>query len=362
MNSKATLFNPISLGSIELDNRILMAPLTRARAEANHLPSQLMAQHYADRASAGLIITEATMAMENCSAFFSEPGIYSQEQITAWRSVTDAVHAQGGKIVLQIWHGGRACHPDLNQGIQPVAPSAIAIQDEVHTPDGLKPYTVPRALELDEIPAIIAGFKQAAINAKEAGFDGVEVHAANGYLLDTFLRDGSNKRDDQYGGGIENRARLVLEVLDAVCEVWGNDKVGIRTSPLNGYNSMVDSDPVATTRWLAERLNDYNLAYWHLMRSDFLGEQSGDVLTPAREHYQGNLIANMGYTFAEANTAVEQQELDAVAFGAPFIANPDLVARFAQAAELNEANPDTFYTPGPEGYNDYPTLTESASN
>lgn len=361
MLTQPILFSPISLGSIELANRILMAPLTRARADANHVPSPLMIQHYADRATAGLIVTEATMAMENCCAFMNEPGIYSKVQIDGWKKVTEAVHEKGGKIVVQLWHGGRACHPDLNGGLQPVAPSPIAIEDEVHTPEGKKPYTTPRALQIEEIPKIIAGFKQAAINAKEAGFDGIELHAANGYLLDSFLRDGSNQRVDQYGGSLENRARLIFEVLDVICEVWGNDKVGIRTSPLNGFNSMKDSDPVGMTFWLAEQLSHYNLAYWHLMRSDFLGEQQGDVLSIAREHYQGNLIGNMGYSYEEADSAVLEKQLDAVAFGVPFIANPDLVTRFKTNAELNEPNPDTFYTPGPIGYNDYPFLEKNNS-
>lgn len=353
----ADVLTPITLGDIELPNRIIMAPLTRARAEAGHIPGDIMAEYYAQRASAGLLIAEATMAMAGQSAFMNEPGIYSAEQIAGWKKVTDAVHARGGRIVLQLWHGGRACHPDLNDGAQPVAPSAIAIDDEVHTPQGKKPYTVPRALDDAEIPDIIAGFRQAAENAKQAGFDGVEVHAANGYLLDAFLRDGSNQRSGRYGGSLENRARLLFEVIEAVTEVWGSTRVGVRTSPLNSYNSMKDSDPVAMTRWLGEQFNRFKLAYWHLMRADFFGLQTGDVVTPARETYNGKLITNMGYSREEADTTIADQRADAVAFGVPFIANPDLVERFQQNAELNEANPDTFYTPGPEGYTDYPVLS-----
>jgi len=356
MASIDTLFSPLQLGDIQLPNRIIMAPLTRARAEAGHIPGELIAEHYAQRASAGLLIAEATMAMEHGSAFISEPGIYSAEQIAGWKKVTERVHAAGGRIVLQIWHGGRACHPDLNGGRVPVAPSAIAIEDEVHTPDGKKPYTVPRELADDEIPAIVEGFRKAAENAKEAGFDGVEVHGANGYLLDGFLRDGSNKRSGPYGGPLENRARLLFEVLEAVIGVYGSRRVGLRTSPLNSFNSMQDSDPVGMTTWLAQQLNQYDLAYWHLMRTDFFGIQSGDVVTPAREHYQGKLITNMGYGRDEASLSIQNNEVDAVAFGVPFIANPDLVERFRLDAELNEANPDTFYSPGPEGYIDYPTL------
>lgn len=358
MSNVETLFRPLSLGATELSNRIWMAPLTRTRAGLEHLPNALMAEYYAQRASAGLIIAEATMVMEGNSAFWQEPGIYSQEQIDGWRLVTDAVHAKGGKIFLQIWHGGRACHPALNSGKQPVAPSAIAIDDEVHTPEGKLPYTEPRALNDDEIPAIIAGFKQAAINAKAAGFDGVEVHGANGYLLDQFLRDGSNKRTGPYGGSVENRARLLLEVIAAVCEVWDSQQVGLRLSLLNSYNSMKDSDPVGLTTWLAKRLNDFNLAYLHIMRGDFFQAQQGDVLTPAREHYKGVLVGNMGYSADEAAEAIAAGKLDAVAFGATFLANPDLPARFKTGAELNKPDSSTFYTADAKGYTDYPTLAK----
>jgi N-ethylmaleimide reductase len=356
MSNTSTLFRPLPLGKVELSNRIWMAPLTRCRAGLEHLPNALMAEYYSQRASAGLIIAEATMAMEGNSAFWQEPGIYSQAQVDGWRLVTDAVHAKGGKIFLQIWHGGRACHPALNAGAQPVAPSAIAIDDEVHTPEGKLPYTEPRALRDDELPGIIAGFKQAAINAKAAGFDGVEVHGANGYLLDQFLRDGSNKRSGAYGGPIENRARLLLDVIAAVCEVWESSQVGLRLSPLNSYNSMIDSDPVALVSWLAKRLNDFNLAYLHMMRGDFFGAQQGDVLTPAREHYQGVLVGNMGYSADEAADAIAAGKLDAVAFGAPFLANPDLPARIKAGAELNKPDSATFYTADAKGYTDYPFM------
>lgn len=358
MSNIDTLFRPLTLGNVELPNRIWMAPLTRCRAGLEHLPNTLMAEYYAQRATAGLIIAEATMAVEHNSAFWQEPGVHSQAQVDGWRVVTDAVHAKGGKIFLQIWHGGRACHPALNEGRQPVAPSAIAIIDEVHTPEGKLPYTEPRALNDDELPGIVAGFKQAAINAKAAGFDGVEVHGANGYLLDQFLRDGSNKRSGAYGGPIENRARLLLEVLAAVCEVWDSKQVGLRLSPLNSYNSMIDSDPIALTIWLAERLNDFNLAYLHLMRSDFFQAQQGDVMTPAREHYKGVLVGNMGYSADEAAEAIAAGKLDAVAFGVPFLANPDLPARFKKGASLNAADSATFYTADAVGYTDYPAMAD----
>jgi N-ethylmaleimide reductase len=233
--------------------------------------------------------------------------------------------------------------------------------DEVHTPEGKKAYTVPRELADEEIPAIIEGFKVAAENAKRAGFDGVEVHGANGYLLDEFLRDGANHRKGPYGGPIENRARLLLDVLDVVTQVWGSDCVGVRLSPLNSFNSMKDSDPIALVTWLAKRLNDFDLAYLHLMRADFLGEQQADVVTPVREHYRGHLMLNMGYTGVEANTVIASGQADSIAFGVPFLANPDLPERLRNEVELNQADPATFYTQGPEGYIDYPTISELAN-
>ena len=352
-----SLFTPLQAGSLTIPNRMLMAPLTRCRAEADHVPGDLMAEYYSQRASAGLIIAEATMAMEGNSSFWMEPGIYSEAQVAGWRKTTEAVHAAGGLIFLQIWHGGRSCHPLLNNGAQPVAPSAIAITgDVVHTPEGKKPYVMPRELRDDEIPGIIAGFRKAAENAKSAGFDGVEVHGANGYLLDEFLRDGANKRSGAYGGSLENRARLLLEVIEACTSVWGAGRVGVRISPLNSYNSMSDSDPVGLTAWLAAKLNDFRIAYLHLMRADFFGVQQGDVVTPARQAFRGVLIGNMGYDAAGAEAAITSGQLDAVAFGTSFLANPDLPARIAAGAPLNAADPKTFYSQGAAGYTDYPAL------
>jgi N-ethylmaleimide reductase len=352
------LFSSLTAGAFQLPNRVLMAPLTRCRADADHNPTPLMAEYYAQRASAGLIIAEATMVMEGNSSFWMEPGIYSDAQVKGWKAVTDTVHAKGGQIVLQLWHGGRACHPLLNGGAQPVAPSAIPITgDEVHTPEGKKPYVTPRELRDDEIPGIVAGFKKAAENAKAAGFDGVEVHGANGYLLDEFLRDGANKRSGPYGGSIENRARLMLEVLDAVISVWGADRVGLRISPLNSYNSMIDGDPVAITTYIAQQCSTRGIAYLHVMRSDFFQAQQGDVLTPARQYFQGVLISNMGYTADEAELAISEGKLDAVAFGTSFLANPDLPARIAAKSPLNAPNAARFYSPGPEGYTDYPAMS-----
>jgi N-ethylmaleimide reductase len=350
-----SLFTPLQAGDLHLPNRILMAPLTRCRAEDDHVPGDLIAEYYAQRASAGLIIAEATMAMPNNSAFWREPGIHSEAQVAGWKRATDAVHAAGGRIVLQIWHGGRACHPDLNDGAQPVAPSALRIEnDQVYTPKGKVDYVVPRALDDAELPGIVEGFAHAACNAKAAGFDGVEVHGANGYLLDEFLRDGTNRRSGPYGGDIANRARLMLDVLDAVCGVWGSHRVGLRVSPLNSYNDMRDSDPVNLVRWLGKRLNDFDLAYWHVMRGDFFGLQSGDVMTPARESFDGVLIGNMGYDANEADAAIAAGKVDAVAFGKPFIANPDLPERIRDGLPLAEPDQATFYTWDAKGYTDYP--------
>ncbi|MFN7901154.1 MAG: alkene reductase [Synechococcaceae cyanobacterium] len=350
-----TLFTPLRLEGLELPNRILMAPLTRCRATADHVPTPLMATHYAQRASAGLLIAEATMVAEGHSAFIREPGIYNEAQVEAWRQVTDAVHDAGGRIVLQIWHGGRACHSLLNGGHQPVAPSPLAIHgDGIHTPEGKQPYEVPRELSDAEIPGIVAAFRQAAERAVRAGFDGVEIHGANGYLLDQFLRDGSNQRQPPYGGSMANRARLLLEVLAAVRQCC--PLVGLRLSPLNSFNAMVDSDPVGLASWLAEQLNDQGLAYLHVMRADMAGLQTGDLLGPMRERFRGVLVANMGYDAAEAEAAVAAGAVDAVAFGHAFLANPDLPLRIAQGSPLNSPDPSTFYTPGAEGYTDYPTL------
>lgn len=350
------LFDSLQVGAIKLPNRILLAPLTRARAGLDHQPNALMAEYYAQRASGGLLITECTMVAPNTSAFVTEPGIYSPEQIAGWKKVTDAVHAKGGRIFMQIWHSGRAAHPAMNGGAENVGPSAIAIEGEVHTPAGKLPNATPRALKLEEIPTMVQAYVQGAQNAIAAGFDGVEVHGANGYLIDQFLRDSANHRNDAYGGPLENRARFLFEVLTAVTAAIGASRVGLRLSPLNSYNSMIDSDPIALIGFLAERLNAFNLAYLHVMRSDFFQAQKGDVMTVARAHYQGVLIGNMGYTPAEAEAAISEGKLDAVAFGTAFLANPDLPERIQAGAELNAPNPATFYTPGPEGYTDYPTM------
>jgi N-ethylmaleimide reductase len=354
--SNSSLFTPVKLGALALPNRILMAPLTRCRADADHVPTAIMAEYYGQRASAGLIVAEATMAIEGNSAFGArEPGIYSEAQVAAWKNVTNAVHAKGGQIVLQIWHGGRACHSLLNNGAQPVAPSPLPItNDETHTPQGKKPYETPRELRDDELPTIIAGFRKAAENAKAAGFDGVEVHGANGYLLDEFLRDGSNQRSGLYGGSVEHRARLLLEVTDAVISVFGADRVGVRISPLNSYNDMRDSDPVGLTTYVASQLSARSIAYLHLMRGDFFGVQQGDVVTAARAAFPGAIVGNMGYTPAEAEQAVSDGTLAAVAFGHHYVSNPDLVERIQAGLPLVEPDGSTFYSNDAKGYTDYP--------
>lgn len=336
-----------------------MSALTRCRADADHVPTDLMVAYYAQRASAGLILTEATMVIEGNSAFGGrEPGIYSAAQVAAWKKVTDAVHAKGGRILCQIWHGGRACHSLLNGGAQPVAPSPLRIEnDETHTPQGKKPYELPRELRDDELPGIVAGFRRAAENAKAAGFDGVEVHGANGYLLDEFLRDGSNRRTGPYGGSIANRARLLLEVTDAAVEVWGADRVGVRISPLNSYNDMKDSDPVALTTYVATELDRRGIAFLDLMRGDFFGLQKADVVTAARAAFRGALLCGMGYTPVEAEQTVAAGTAAAIVFGHHFISNPDLVARVRAGVALVEPDATTFYSPGAKGYTDYPPLS-----
>ena len=353
------LFTPLQVGRLTLPNRILLAPLTRTRAGTEHMPNDLMAEYYAQRASGGLLITECTMVAPNTSAFIAEPGIYSDAQIEAWKKVTSAVHAKGGRIFMQIWHAGRAAHPDINNGVATVSSSAHAIEGEIHTPKGKVPHAVPHALSADEIAAIVAAFAQGAKNAIAAGFDGVEVHGANGYLIDQFLRDGANLRTDGYGGSLDHRARFLFEVLTAVCAAIGADRVGLRLSPVNSYNGMKDSDPLAFIGFLAEKLNAFKLAYLHVMRADFFGIQKADVMPVAREKYTDVLIGNMGYTPQEAELAIAEGKLDAVAFGTAFLANPDLPERILQNAPLNAPDSTTFYTPGPKGYTDYPSLQKA---
>jgi N-ethylmaleimide reductase len=355
-----TLLSPVKVGRYELPNRLVMAPLTRNRAGAGNVPRQLNATYYAQRASAGLLITEASQVSPQGVGYPATPGIHSPEQVEGWKLVTKAVHDRGGRIFLQLWHVGRISHPDLQpDGALPVAPSAIAPQGEASTYEGQKPFVTPRALETDEIPGIIEQYRQAAKNALEAGFDGVEVHGANGYLLDQFLRDGSNQRTDEYGGSIENRSRLLLEVIDAVIEVWGADRVGLRLSPSGTFNSMYDSNPQALFSYVAQELNQRNLAYLHLIepREDNGAPEGQDLSSHFfRSIYNGTIIAAGGYNRELGEEAIAQGHADLIAFGRWYISNPDLVERFAKNAPLNEYDRSTFYGGDEKGYTDYPTL------
>ncbi len=363
MNAMINLFSPFQLGENLLSNRIVMAPMTRLRA-VDAVPTQLMAQYYAQRASAGLIVTECTMISPLSNGYMNGPGIYTTEQIAAWQQVTEAVHGKGGKIFLQLWHCGRVSHTSLLNGKQPVAPSAIAGTGTLHTPVGKVKLEVPQALETDQILEIIEQFGQAAKNAQQAGFDGIELHGAFGYLIDQFLQDGSNQRTDQYGGSIENRARFLLEVVETVTKVWGGSKVGIKLSPSNTFYGMFDSNPKATFTYLIEALNSFDLAYIHLMEPNEADLATREVLNPVlplfRPIYQGIIITNGGYNKAKGNDVISSQQAELVSFGQLFIANPDLPQRFAQDAPLNEPNPRTFYWQGSQaqeiGYTDYPTL------
>lgn len=354
------LFSNYELGALHLPNRVVMAPLTRSRAEEGNLPSRMAAEYYGQRAGAGLIITEATQAGPGGQGYIATPGIYSQPQVEAWRQVTDAVHRRGSHIYAQLWHVGRISHPDFRGGEQPVAPSAIAPRGvQTYTAQGLQDIPPPRALELGELPGIVDEFRLAAENARAAGFDGVEVHGANGYLLDQFLEDGTNQRTDAYGGSVENRARLLFEVIEAVCGVCGPDRVGVRLSPGGTFNDMFDSHPQQTFGYVVRRLAQLKLAYLHLIEtSQSQGEHPMPDLSARyfRPMYPGTLIVAGGYTLERANAALDEGLADLVAFGQLFIANPDLVERFRQRAPLNKPNPATFYGGGKEGYTDYPTL------
>jgi len=364
MGVNIDLFSPVKLGPYELPNRLVMAPLTRNRAGAGFVPRALNATYYAQRASAGLIITEATQVSPEGLGYPNTPGIYSPEQVAGWRLITEAVHAKGGRIFLQLWHVGRISHPALQpNNALPVAPSAIAPEGEAATYEGMKPFVTPRALETHEISGIVEQYRQGAQNALEAGFDGVEIHAANGYLVDQFLRDGSNHRTDQYGGSIQNRARFLLEITAAVVSVWGGNRVGVRLSPSGSFNSMSDSDPVAMFTYAAEALNPFHLAYLHIVepRSDvnYVAGTSTSSLTTGyfRSIFKGTLIAAGGYDRESGNAALANGEADLVAYGRLFIANPDLPERFAINAPLNPADRSTFYGGDERGYIDYPTLS-----
>lgn len=357
------LFSSFKLGKLDLSNRMAMAPMTRSRAVAGNVPNPLAAVYYAQRACAGLIITEATQVSQQGAGYVRTPGIHSDQQVDGWKKVTEAVHKAKGKIFLQLWHVGRVSHPDFHNGELPVAPSALPVDGETFTLQGKKKFVLPRALESKEIPDIIAQYKKGAENAKIAGFDGVEVHGANGYLLDQFLRDGSNKRDDDYGGKLENRVRLPLEVTQTVIRIWGADRVGYRISPYFSHYSMSDSNPEETFIYLAKRLSDLGIAYLHhkedIAEPAVLPAQNIRLAALLRKAFKGAYMLNSGYDLISGNAVISSGQADMVAFGKPFLANPDLVERFKNKAKLNEPDLTTFYSGEEKGYTDYPFLYKS---
>lgn len=362
-STRTDLFDPVSLGSLNLANRIVMAPLTRSRATDDGVVGDLQATYYAQRASAGLIIAEATNISQQGRGYALTPGIWTDEQVAGWKKVTDAVHAAGGKIVSQLWHVGRFSHPDLQpNGEAPVAPSAIKPEGQTYTNDGMVEVPTPRALETDEIPGLIADYVRAAENAKRAGFDGVEVHSANVYLLDQFIRDSSNHRTDCYGGSIENRTRLTMEVVEAVTKVWEPGRVGIRLSPTTTEvgNTPLDSDVMATYGHLIRGLNRFGLAYLHFVEG-VTGVKRYDAdgidLDALHAQFEGPFIGNNGYDLDLAIERRAKGKVDAVAFGRPFIGNPDLVERLRTGADLIEAPREAYYGNGAKGYTDWPSLS-----
>src|SRR3954464_6959565 len=363
MSRSTKLFETYKLGPITLANRLVMAPLTRNRAApGTFVPSPLAADYYGQRASAGLLITEASHVSQQGQGYQDTPGIYSKEQVAGWHKVTDQVHQRGGKIFIQLWHVGRISHVDLQaNGAAPGAPSEIRAKGKTFVNGGFADVSEPRALELSEIPGIIDDFKRATKNALEAGFDGVEIHGANGYLLEQFAKDGTNKRTDAYGGSIENRARLMLEVSRAVVAEAGADRTGIRISPVTPANDISDSNPQPLFDYIVEQLSAQKLVYIHVVEGATGGPRD---LTPfdyagLRKRFSGTYIANNGYDFALANKVLAANEADLIAFGKPFLANPDLVERLKKGAPLNEPDKATFYGGGAKGYTDYPVLRDS---
>ena len=359
--SSPTLLQPFDLRGLALSNRVVLAPMTRARAGQERLANDIMAEYYAQRASAGLLITEATTISRQANGWNESPGIYTSEMAESWKAVTNAVHQNDGKIFMQLWHCGRASHSSFHDGASAVAPSAIKINEEyIHTAEGKQDHEVPRALETAELPSIVADYKAGAQRAKEAGFDGIEIHSANGYLLDTFLQSRTNHRTDEYGGTIENRYRLLDEVVSAVTKVWDANQIGVRNSPNGVFNDMGSPDFREQFTYVAEQLDKFGLAYLHVM--DGLGfgfHEQGEAMTLAefRKVFSGPLIGNCGYTQETAEERISSGDADMIAFGRPFISNPDLVERFADDLPLNdEADMSAWYSPtGAAGYTDFPT-------
>jgi len=361
-STRTDLFSPVKMGALALSNRIVMAPLTRSRYEEDGIPNALHATYYAQRASAGLIIAEATNISAQGRGYGATPGLWSDEQVAGWKIVTDAVHAAGGKIVSQLWHVGRYSSVKLQpDGAPPVAPSAIQAEGKTYTTDGFVPVSMPRALETAEIPGVVEQYRVAARNAKRAGFDGVEVHSANSYLLDQFLRDSTNHRSDEYGGSIENRARLTLEVTEEIVKIWGNDRVGIRLSPVtpDAGNTPPDSNVMATYGYLIQQLNRFDLAYLHFVEGATATSRDvpdGIDLDALSAQFNGPFIGNNNYDLELAIKRRAEGKIDAVAMGRPFIPNPDLVERLRRGLELATASHESYYGGGARGYTDWPTV------
>lgn len=367
------LFAPVRLGRYDLPSRLVMAPLTRSRArQPGNVPTSLNACYYAQRASAALIVSEATQVSQQGQGYAWTPGIHSPQQIEGWRLVTSAVHEANGLIFLQLWHVGRISHPSLQpDGMLPVAPSAVkpagmAFVENERGEGELVPFVTPRSLQTEEMPYVVRQYARGSENALKAGFDGVEIHAANGYLLDQFINSSTNRRTDKYGGPIENRARLLMEVVDSVRKVWSSDRVGVRLSPLGTFNDMADDNPEATFGYIAEQLNAYQLAYLHIVNPAIAAAEKGiepeppaqRMLDLIRDKYRGTLILAGGFDERSAEAWLRRGKADLIAFGRKFLANPDLPKRFRQHAKLNADDPSTYYGGGPKGYTDYPTLAQ----
>ncbi|VAW95032.1 COG1902: NADH:flavin oxidoreductases, Old Yellow Enzyme family [hydrothermal vent metagenome] len=361
-NKDINLFSAGRMGAINVANRVVMAPLTRNRAASGNVPQAMNVEYYRQRATAGLIITEASQVSPQGVGYPATPGIYSAAQVAGWKKVTDAVHKEGGKIVLQLWHVGRISHPSMQpNNMLPVAPSAIKPKGEAITYEGMQAFVEPHALDLDEIKAILEQYKVATENAKLAGFDGVEIHAANGYLIDQFLRDGANQRNDEYGGSLENRYRLLGEVIGTVMYAWDVAHVGVRLSPENTFNDIHDSNPQETFNYVTQQLGQLGLAYLHVVEGDMVDGSKKLDYQQFKNNFAGHYMANFAYDLTKAEAAIKTGAADSIAFGALYIANPDLVERFKSGADLNQPNPDTFYGGDEVGYIDYPFLEKEAA-
>jgi N-ethylmaleimide reductase len=363
--SKQALLEPIKLGDLELKNRVIMAPMTRSRADNEHnAPTEIHSKYYSQRASAGLIISEGSQISSDAVGYVNTAGIYKPEQIEGWKKVTDAVHEEGGKILIQLWHVGRMSHPDFHDGKKPVAPSAINPNAQSYTYEGFKDTVEPRALTTAEVKQVVQDFKKAAKNAVDAGFDGIEIHSSNGYLIHQFFNKSSNKREDEYGGSIENRSRILFEILEAVKVFFPENRIGVRLNPsLHGLFGMeADEETIPTFEYIVKKLNDYDLAYLHLSEPftdisdvDFLVQNIAEHFRPL---YKGNLMINGGFDQESGNKVIDEGHADMVSYGKLFISNPDLPIRFEKNAELLDWDNDTFYVPGEKGYTDYPKLEE----